>query len=142
MESQRELEQIINEINLYKSQAEVLQQQVDAIQASLTEIEVLESTLEDIKDKDAVSTLVPIGAGSFMHAEIDKTNEVIMSIGAGVAVKKTVEEAKETVEGQKKELNQSLDKMISNLQKIGQVIGQLQPKAEELMMKAQMGQQQ
>ncbi|MDR1721921.1 MAG: prefoldin subunit alpha [Methanobrevibacter sp.] len=142
MESQKELEQIINEINLYKSQAEVLQQQVDAIQASLTEIEVLESTLEDIKDKDAVSTLVPIGAGSFMHAEIDKTNEVIMSIGAGVAVKKTVEEAKETVEGQKKELNQSLDKMISNLQKIGQVIGQLQPKAEELMMKAQMGQQQ
>ena len=122
----------------YKSQADLLQQQVEAIQASLTEVEILESTLEDIKDKKSLETMVPVGAGSFMNAEIKKTDEIIMSVGAGVAIKKSVEEAKETLASQKEELNSSLEKMMSNLQKISQIVAQLSPQAEELMRKVQM----
>ncbi|MDR0911731.1 MAG: prefoldin subunit alpha [Methanobrevibacter sp.] len=137
MSDQQELEKIISEINLYKNQAETLQQQIDAIQGSLTEIEILEATIEDITKKDSFETLVPVGAGAFMNAKIDKTNEVIMSIGAGVAVSKTIEEAKTTVEEQKNELNNTLNKLLDNLQKISQIVSQLSPKAEELMAKVQ-----
>lgn len=140
MEDQQRLDEMVNELNMYKSQAELLQQQVEAIQASLTEVEVLESTLEDIKDKKSLETMVPVGAGSFMNAEITNTDEVIMSVGAGVAIKKSAEEAKETLASQKKELNDSLDKMMSNLQKISQIVAQLSPQAEELMRKVQASQ--
>ncbi|WP_394325413.1 prefoldin subunit alpha [Methanobrevibacter arboriphilus] len=88
MEDQQKLDEMVNELNLYKNQAEVLQQQVEAIQASLAEVETLESTLEDIKEENSLEALVPVGAGSFMNAEIKNTNEIIMSIGAGVAIKK------------------------------------------------------
>lgn len=141
MEDQQKLDEIVNELNMYKSQAELLQQQVEAIQASLTEVEVLESTLDDINDKKSLETMVPVGAGSFMNAEIRNTDEVIMSVGAGVAIKKSAEEAKETLASQKEELNDSLDKMMTNLQKISQIVAQLSPQAEELMRKVQISQQ-
>ena len=137
MEDQQRLEEMVNELNMYKSQADLLQQQVEAIQASLGEVEILESTLEDIKDKKSLEIMVPVGAGSFMSAEIKKTDEVIMSVGAGVAIKKSAEEAKETLANQKEELSDSLDKMMNNLQKISQIIAQLSPQAEDLMRKVQ-----
>ena len=137
MEDHQRLDEMVNELNMYKSQAELLQQQVEAIQASLTEVEILESTLDDIKDKNSLEAMVPVGAGSFMNAEIKKTDEVIMSVGAGVAIKKSTEEAKETLATQKEELNDSLDKMMANLQKISQIVAQLSPQAEELMKKVQ-----
>jgi len=142
MEDQQRLEEMVNELNMYKSQADLLQQQVEAIQASLAEVGILESTLDDIKGKKSLEAMVPVGAGSFMNAEIKKTDEIIMSVGAGVAIKKSVEEAKETLAFQKEELNDSLDKMMSNLQKISQIVAQLSPQAEELMRKVQAGQTQ
>ncbi|KZX16216.1 prefoldin subunit alpha [Methanobrevibacter filiformis] len=137
MEDQQELEKIVTELNLYKNQAEMIQQQVEAIQGSILEIETLETTLADIENKDSLNTLVPIGAGSFVNAEINKTDKIIMSVGAGVAITKTPEEAKETLTTQKNELNDNLNKMIDNLQKISNVINQLTPKAEQLMAKTQ-----
>ena len=137
MEDQQKLEEIVNQLNIYKNQSEVLQQQVEAIQGSIAEIEILESTLEDVKDKDSLETLVPVGAGSFMNAEIKKTDEIIMSVGAGVAISKTVDEAKETIVSQKEELKESLNKMIDSLQKISQIVAQLSPQAEALMAKVQ-----
>ena len=137
MEDQQKLEEIVNQLNIYKNQSDILQQQIEAIQGSITEIEILESTLEDVKDKDSLETLVPVGAGSFMNAEIKKTDEIIMSVGAGVAISKTADEAKETIASQKEELKESLNKMIDNLQKVSQIISQLSPQAEALLAKVQ-----
>jgi prefoldin alpha subunit len=141
MADQNELENLMAQINMYKSQGEIVQQQVETIQASLTEVEVLEETLNDVKGKGSLKTLVPVGAGSFMNAEISNTEDIIMSVGAGVAIKKNIDDAKETITQQKKELTQSLENMLNNLEKINQVISQLSPRAEELMMQAQAAQQ-
>jgi len=137
MEDQQKLEEMVNQLNIYKSQSDILQQQIEAIQGSIAEIEILESTLEEVKDKNSLETLVPVGAGSFINAEIKKTDEIIMSVGAGVAISKTFQEAKETTASQKKELNDSLNKMLDSLQKISQIVAQLSPQAEALMAKLQ-----
>ena len=137
MEDQQKLQEMINELNVYKNQAELLQQQVEAIQASLAEVRMLESTIDDMKDKSAVEALVPIGAGAFMKGEITDSSNVVISVGAGVAISKTPEEAKETLADQKNDLNVSLDKTLEQLQKVTDVIGQLSPRAEQLMAKVQ-----
>lgn len=104
MDDQQRLQEMLSQLEVYRSQSEVYQQQIDAIQASLNEITVFQSTLDDIKSKDSVETLVPIGAGSFINAEIKNEDKVLMSLGAGVAVNKTYDEAKELAERQKKSL--------------------------------------
>ena len=126
MEDQQKLQQT----ELYKTQ-------IDAVQTSLAEIRILESTLDDISGKDTIETLVPLGAGSFINAEIKNEDKVIMSLGSGVAVSKTFEEAKETTANQKKELEDTLDKLFADLQQITDIVAQLSPQAEQLMAKVQ-----
>jgi len=137
MEDQQKLEELVNEINMYKQQAELIQNQIDLIQNSLAEVGILENTLNNLKDKKSVEAFVPLGAGSFMRGEIKKTDEVIMSIGAGVAVSKDVEGANEIITSQKKELQDNLDKMFANLQQVSDIVGKLSPQAEQLMIKTQ-----
>lgn len=135
MEDQQKLEDLVNEINIYKQQAELIQKQIDMIRSSLTEVEVLTSTLDELKEKKSAEVFVPLGAGSFMKGEIKDTEEVIMSIGSGVAVTKDIDSAKETISSQKNDLQENLDKMLANLQEVNDVIGQLSPQAEQLMSK-------
>ena len=137
MEDQQKLQQILAQLEVYKQQTELYQTQIDAVQASLAEIKILESTLDDISGKDTIETLVPLGAGSFINAEIKNEDKVIMSLGSGVAVSKTFEEAKATTAEQKKELENTLDKLFEDLQQITNIVAQLSPQAEQLMQKLQ-----
>jgi len=133
MEDQQKLEEIVNQLNIYQSQAELIQQQMEAVRATISELEILENTLKDIQGKEGSETLVPVGAGSFIKAELKETSEVIMSVGAGVAIKKNFEDAMKTIDSQKKELEATLQRMGENLRKITDIIIKLSPQAEELL---------
>lgn len=135
MEDQQRLEELVNQINLYQNQADLIQQQMEAVRGSIGELEILETTLESIKDGKDLETLVPVGAGSFLAAEIKNTEEIIMSVGAGVAITKKIEDAQETVSTQKEELQKTLEKMAQNLQQLSDIIVKLSPQAEELLQK-------
>ena len=137
MEDQQKLQQIVSQLEAYKAQTEIFQQQIDAVQASIAEIKILESTLEDFAKKDTIETLVPIGAGSFIKAEIKNEDKVIMSLGSGVAVSKSFEDAKKTAAEQKQQLEDTLDKLFKDLQQITDIVGQLSPQAEAIMQKLQ-----
>ena len=137
MEDQQRLNNLVNEINVYRQQAELIQQQIELIQASISEVDALFATLEDIEGKDSVEAFVPVGAGSFVKGELKNTDEIIISIGAGLAVKKDAEGAREILTGQKEELKDSLDKMLANLQQTTDKVGNLQAQAEQIAAAAQ-----
>ena len=44
MEDQQRLNNLVNEINVYRQQAELIQQQIELIQASIAEVDALFST--------------------------------------------------------------------------------------------------
>ncbi len=135
MEDRQRLEQIINEINTYKAQADMLNQQVETLGNTIADLTIAQETLDTIKGRKSPETLVPIGAGSFLVSEIKNTEQVIVGLGSGAAVKKTFEEAKESIEEQKKELDDLMQKMVGDLQKISDIINQKSPEAEELIQK-------
>lgn len=135
MEDRKRLEEIINELNTYKAQADALNQQVETLKATIADLTIAQETLDAIKGKKSPETLVPIGAGSFLITEIKNTDEVIFGLGSGAAVKKNMEDAKESIEEQKKELDSIMQKMMSDLQKISDIIVQKSPEAEALIQK-------
>jgi prefoldin alpha subunit len=137
MEDRQRLEALMSELNTYQGQAEVIQQQIENLNASLTELTIALDTLEVVKDEEKEETLVPIGAGSFLITELKSTDEVVIGLGAGVAVKKKIDDAKVTIEEQKTELEELRDKMTSDLQKISDYIRQRSPEAEALMQKVE-----
>lgn len=137
MEDQQKFNQLLNEINVYKQQGDLIQQQIELVRASIAEVDALTNTLDDLEDKDSVEAFVPVGAGSFIKGELKNTDEVIVSIGSGIAVKKDVDGARETIARQKKDLEDSLDKMLANMQQVSDIIGSLSAQAEQLAAVAQ-----
>ena len=137
MEDKQRLETLVNELNTYQGQAEVLQQQIDTLNATITELSVAMDTLATVKGQGNNETLVPIGAGSFLITELKNTDEVIIGLGAGVAVKKKIDDAKDTITEQRTELEELRDKMSGDLQKITEYIMKRSPEAEELMQKVE-----
>ena len=139
MEDQQKLNELINEINAYNQQAELIRQQIELIQASIGEVDALSNTLDDLKGEKSVEAFVPVGAGSFIKGELKDTDEIIISIGAGYAIKKDAEGAKVTIAGQKKDLEDSLDKMLANLQQVTDIVANLQGQAQQIQAAAQGG---
>ena len=137
MEDKQRLESLVNELNAYQQQAEVLQQQIETLNTTITELSVAMDTLETIKGEDNKETLVPIGAGSFLITELKNTEEVIIGLGAGVAVKKKIDDAKVTIAEQRTEIEELREKMSADLRKITEYIMQRSPEAEELMQKVE-----
>ena len=80
MEDRQRLEALVNELNTYQGQAEVLQQQMETLNATIAELSVAMDTLDTVKGEDNKETLVPIGAGSFIITEIKNTDEVIIGL--------------------------------------------------------------
>ena len=99
MEDQQKLNSLVNEINVYKQQSELIQQQIELIQTSIAEVDALTNTINDLDGKDSVEAFVPVGAGSFIKGELKDTDEIIVSIGAGIAVKKDAAGALEIITG-------------------------------------------
>ena len=139
MEDQQRLNSLLNEMNVYRQQAELIQQQIEMIQASMAEVDALFTTLDDIEGKESVEAFVPVGAGSFVQGELKSTDEIIVSIGAGLAVKKDADGAREILNGQKEDLKDSLDKMLANLQQCTDIVANLQAQAEQIAAAAQGG---
>ena len=137
MEDQQKLNELINEINVYNQQAELVRQQIELIQSSIAEVDALTNTLDDLNGEKAVEAFVPVGAGSFIKGELKSTDEIIVSIGSGYAVKKDADGAREFIAGQKEELKDSLDKMLANLQQCTDIVGSLQAQAEQIAAAAQ-----
>ena len=137
MEDQQKFNQLLNEINVYKQQGDLIQQQIELVRASIAEVDALTNPLDDLEGKDSVEAFVPVGAGSFIKGELKNTDEVIVSIGSGIAVKKDVDGARETIARQKKDLEDSLDKMLANMQQVSDIIGSLSAQAEQLAAVAQ-----
>jgi prefoldin alpha subunit len=137
MEDQQRLNSLLNEINAYRQQAELIKQQIEMIQTSIAEVDALFATLDDIEGKESIEAFVPVGAGSFIKGELKSTDEIIVSIGSGIAVQKDADGAREIIAGQKEDLKDSLDKMLANLQQVTDIVGNLQAQAEQLAAAAQ-----
>jgi prefoldin alpha subunit len=137
MEDRQRLEQMVNEINMYQSQLDVLKQQIESVKASIAELMSAEETLEAVKGKENTETFVPIGAGSFLITELKNTDQVIMGLGAGAAAKKGIDEAKESISSQRKELEQLVNKMAGDVQKLTDYIMMKSPEAEALLQKVE-----
>ena len=102
------------ELRILEGTAEALQSRINLVRAALTELRVASMTLEGVeKEKKNASLFVPIGGGSYVKAKLDSAEEVIVGIGADVAVERTMKEARDNLENR-----------IAELAKTGNTLGQ------------------
>lgn len=129
-EDEQALRRIATELRLLEGTAETLQSRINFVNAALTELTFTDQTLEGLeKESEGAPLFVPIGGGSFIKAKLESADKVMVGIGAGVTVEKTLKEARETL----KKRIEELEKIRRTLQQqISQVINRLQEDRSKL----------
>ena len=99
------LQQKYMEYQMMEQQFKHMQEQLEKFDQQVGEISMISQQLEELKDcKKGSDTLVPVANGIFIKGKIVDTDEVIVNVGAGVAVKKTVDETKTLLQSQGDEI--------------------------------------
>jgi len=124
------------ELRILEGTAEALQSRINLVRAALTELRVASMTLEGVeKEKKNASLFVPIGGGSYVKAKLDSAEEVIVGIGADVAVERTMKEARENLENRIAELAKTGNTLGQQLNDVIGKIGEHRSELEEVTAK-------
>ena len=132
MEDQKRLEQLVTEIKQLQQQGETIAQQIEQLNASAADLQTAKEAVEGLKGAVGKETLIPVGAGCFITTEL-KTEDVIVGIGADVAVKRSREETLKTLENDLEEVRNLTKSLTEQLNKVNDYIRQRRPEAERLM---------
>jgi len=118
------IRQLLVEIRLLEGSVRIIQSRHEVVQAALRETLIASSTLEGIRQKTkGTETLVPIGAESYVRAEILDSQKVIMGVGAGVSTEKKIEDSIAELKSRETELQKV---RISLQQQLGQTAARLE----------------
>ena len=126
----------------YQRRAESLQQQISMVSLSAQDCQRAITTIEELeKEKAGAQTMVPIGSGSFVYAKLDMIDKVVVNVGAGISIEKSVPEAKEILQRRKSELDKILEKMNNTLGQLAQGMQSIEAQVAALQQGAQSGTQ-
>ena len=120
---EEELRKLSVEVRLLEQTAESLQQRINMMNAALTDLAYANMTLDGIKkEKDNVDLLVPIGGSSYIKVKLANVDTVIVGMGAGVSIEKTLPEAKTIVNERLGELQKTMN---SAQQQFAQIVDRI-----------------
>lgn len=123
-EDQETFRRLVVELRILEGTAEALQARLNLVSAALTELTYARMTLEGVeKEQPDASLFVPIGGGSYVKAKLESADKVIVGMGAGVSIEKTMMEAKATVQNRVGELEKTRGSL---QQQLVQVVGRIQ----------------
>jgi prefoldin alpha subunit len=116
--------QLATEIRILEGSIGALQSRLDIVRSAINEVTLAFNTLDGLKKlQEGDSTLVPVGAGSYVRMKIADSKKLVMGIGAGAAMEKDVESSVGELKGRLEELDkgrtsiqQQLDQTISRYQ--------------------------
>lgn len=131
---EHEIEKTLNEYEYYRAQAEALKRNMDLINTSLAELEVIGKSLDEIKKLGKQNEiLVPIGGDSFVKASIVDTEKILVGLGAGVVAEKDISNAKCNFEQRIKELEQVRGELAERWRAVSSKLEELAPKIQEII---------
>jgi len=130
------LEKLASELNAQELRAEALRQQLSVLTRSLSEYSVTVETLKSLQNEpNEKEGLVSVGAGCYVHAKLKTNDRVLLGLGAGVMVEKTLSEATQLLESKIKELQDAVQKTREELEKADLEAEKLRPEVERLLEK-------
>jgi len=106
---EEELRKLSVELRLLEQTAETLQSRIGMLNAAITDVTYANMTLEGVeKEKENAELLVPIGGSSYVRVKLANPDKVIIGLGAGVSVEKTLPEAKSMLKERLDELEKTM----------------------------------
>ena len=139
---EEELRKLSMEIRYFEQTAEGLQQRLSMMNAAVTDLSYANMTLESIEtEKENAEMLVPIGGGNYISVKLANSDKVVVGLGAGVSVEKTLPEAKTIVKERMDELERTRLSVQQQFEQIAERINQDRNRMESMLAGLRTGKQ-
>ncbi len=120
------------EFQMLQGHLQELQKREEIVGQRLTELARTRFALEELKSvKPDSNAMIPMGGDNFVPGKITDTKNILVSIGGGVAIKKSVEAAVEVMTDRIKELEDVADKITAEAQTTVSHLVKLQSELEQ-----------
>ena len=130
---EEEIRRLSVELRFLEQTAEAIRSRSNMVNAVITDLTYADMTLEGLeKEEENSELLVPIGGNSYIKAKLDNPNKVIVGMGAGVSVEKTLQEAKEIVKKRLEDLEKTRTSLQQQFAQVAERINEDRGKFEEL----------
>jgi prefoldin alpha subunit len=137
---EEELRQLSVELRFYEQTAEALQSRINMVNAVITDLTYASMTLDVLeKEKENSELLVPIGGSSYIRAKFENPDKLIVGMGAGVSVEKTLPESKEIIKKRQEELDKTRTSLQQQFVQVVDGIRERREKIESLVAKMREG---
>ena len=121
---ENQLRQLVTEMRMMEGTVNTLQQRLQAVLSSASELRLAKHSLEDLKDvKLGSNLLVPVGGAVFINASLGDAEKVVVGIGADVSLEmvhddavKDVTERLEEMEKAQGSIEQQLTQIMAQLE--------------------------
>ena len=133
-QSEDELRRLSVEMRYLEQTAEALQQRISMVNAAITDLTYANMTLDGIeKEKDNAELLVPIGGSSYVKVKLVDANKVIVGLGSGVSVEKTLPDTKLTLKERLDELEKTMNSAQQQFNQVAERINSGRARLETLL---------
>ncbi len=127
------LAKLQDELRSLISQAEYIREQIDVISGTIQDLAVVIETLEYLKKHgEGKVVLLPIGAGNYIKARIEKMDTIIMGVGGRLSIEASPDEARKMLEERIRILEGLRLDLLKKLEEINRRINEILPQVEKL----------
>ncbi|NOZ81417.1 MAG: prefoldin subunit alpha [DPANN group archaeon] len=118
-ETKKDIQQEYAKLQMLDEQIKMLQKQLETYEAQLVEIMNMKTAIEEFsKVRPGTEMLVPIGPGIFVKGSVMDTKNLTISVGAGTAVSKTLDEGKGLLDLQARDVEQARMTVLKETERI------------------------
>ena len=133
-QNEEEVRKLSMQLRYFEQTAEGLQQRLGMLNAALSDLTYANMTLESIeKEKENAEMLIPIGGSNYIGVKLATPDKVVVGMGAGVSIEKTLPEAKVIVKERIEELQKTQVSAQQQLSQIAERINQDRNRMESLL---------
>ncbi|MFA5108874.1 MAG: prefoldin subunit alpha [Candidatus Micrarchaeia archaeon] len=131
MSAEEDLNKMAIRAQLLQREGQALQGQIEAMETSIND---LNATIDSIKNLKMAKEkgLLPIGSGTYITCKEVNADEVLVSIGSGLIMKKDSKDAIEILEKRQKEVADVFEKTQKKLMVINQELQDMNAQASVL----------
>jgi prefoldin alpha subunit len=137
-QAEEELRRLSMEMRYLEQTAEALQQRIQMVNAAITDITYANATLDGIeKEKENAEMLVPIGGSSYVKVKLADANKIIVGLGSGVSIEKSLPDAKATLKERLDELEKTMNSAQQQFSQIAERINTGRGRLESMLAERQ-----
>lgn len=134
--AEKKAQEMYMEFQVIEQHIKQMQSQLEMVTSQLIELNAASGSLDEFKKiSPGKEIFVPLSSGIFAKAGIKDTSELLVNIGANVAVKKDVDSTKKLIQSQIEEVKNIQARIINELEKLTSHASQLEMKLQSMVAK-------